>query len=175
MSKKKRNKKHNSELRAKRFFSNVRIWSWESTARTEDMRIAHGEAKLGMFWRDLDQKTVNSIVARPSNWVICARAVCRLRDDVWIETEIRSAKNIRVNDMADEFEKMRKEVLKAQKLCHVVDVGWIIQTFDKKDRIDDLIETVHIGPVTTERQEDWKISNEAYEQRAQQSREEQAA
>lgn len=165
MSKKKRNKKHNQVKRARRFFSNVRIWSWESTVVTDGARYAHGECKAGFVWRDLDQKTVNAIVKRNHNWVVCCRALCMSGGKTWVESEIRSARDIKVNELSDEFEKLRKEVLDAQRLDHVIDVGWIVQTFGEKDRIDDLIECAHLGPITKERAEAWAESNKTYETR----------
>ena len=165
MSKKKRTKKHDPNKRARRFFSNVRIWSWESTVASEGERFANAECKTGMIWRHLSQKHVNGIVARTHNWVVCCRALCRLKGDVWVESEIRSARNIRVNDLAEEFDRMRIEVLNSVQLAHVVDVGWIIQSFHENDRIDDLIEIAHQGEVTEERAKAWAKSNETYHTR----------
>lgn len=165
MSKKKRTKNHNQVKRAKRFFSNVRIWSWESTAVSEGERIAHAECKAGFIWRDLDQKTVNAIVKRNHNWVVCYRALCMSNGSVWVESEIRSVRDVKVNDLGEEFEKLRNEVLEGQRLSQVIDVGWIIQTFAEKDRIDGLIELAHQGPINKERADAWAKSNETYETR----------
>lgn len=162
MSNKPRKKKHNAFKRAQRLLSNTRIWSWESTAVTDVQRIAYGETKVGMFWRQLGQKQVKSIVARPQNWVICCRALCELNGDIWVESEFRSLRSVCVNDLYDEFESMRLDVIKAQRKDHIVDVGWIIQTFDKDDRIDSNLELYECGEVTEMRRNNWHLSVETY-------------
>jgi hypothetical protein len=169
MSKKRRTKKHNPDKRAQRMFSNVRLYSWESTAVTEGQRISHGEVKLGMAWKQLSQKEVNFLIQKNNNWVICCRALCKLEKDVWIETSMRSARDIKINDLSRVYDEMRDEVFQQTKKAHTYDVGWIIQSYHKNDRIDDNFELAYLGETSEKRREAWLKSDEGYQDRREES------
>ena len=154
--KKKRNKAHNPDKRAQRFFNNVKLWSWESMRDDEeDIRIAHGEAKVGAVWRQLDQKQVSDIANKTNHWAICCRALCKAGDNEWIETSIRSGKNLKVNDFAEIYDEMRSEVLDAVQMRHVYDCGWIVQSFNKNDQTDSGFELKNVGVASYERRMQW--------------------
>ncbi len=162
MSKKKRIKKHNPDKRAQRFFSNTRLWSWESTVIEHGERISHGEVKAGFAWKPLTQKEVNFLIKKNNNWAICCRALCKLGKDVWIETSLRSARDIKINELAEVYDVMRQEVLESVKKCHIIDIGWIVQSFHKADRIDDNFELAYQGDLSAERRANWLKSDETY-------------
>lgn len=169
MSNKIKKRKHNPDRRAQRFFSNTRLWSWESTVSSEGYRISHGEVKCGFLWKQLTQKDVNFLITKNNNWAVCCRAVCKSGADVWVETSLRSARDLKINELADVYDTLRLEVLEAVQSRHIIDIGWIVQSFHKKDRIDDGFELVELGELTEERREHWLKSNETYhERRAQQ-------
>lgn len=163
MSKKRRVKKHNPDKRAQRFFSNTRLWSWESTVVTEGQRISYGKVKLGAGWKYLSQKDVDYLIKKNNNWVICCRALCKLGAEVWVETSMRSARDIKINELAHVYDEMREEVFSQSKRCHTVDVGWIVQSFHKADRIDNEdFYLTDLGEVSDERQAAWAKSDETY-------------
>lgn len=162
MSNKKRTKKHNATKRARRFFNNVRVWSWESSVVHNGSRLVEARAKINMVWRALGQKQLDAILTHSNNWVVTCRALCELNNDVWIETESRSAKDVKVNELGDEFERMREAVLACVNIEHVVDVGWIIQSFNAIDRIDSDVELKHLGEVSELRRLNWHHSRDIY-------------
>ncbi len=153
---KKRRKQHNPDKRAQRFFNNVRLWSWESMRdEAEDIRIAHGEAKVGMVWRGLNQQQVTDLANKNNHWAICCRALCKAGDDEWVETSIRSGKNLKVNDFAEIYDQMRAEVMASVQERHVYDCGWIVQSFNQIDRTDSSFELKYLGEATYERRMQW--------------------
>lgn len=166
MSTKKRNKKHNPDKRAQRFFSNTRLWSWETMRDSKGQRLSHGEARCGFVWKPLSQREVDNLITRNNNWAVCCRALCHVNGSTWIESEIRSARDIKVNDFADLYDDLRNAVLSQVRLSHVVDVGWIVQSFGKFDRTDSNFELVYQGEITQERAERWAEQNKTYRQEA---------
>lgn len=131
-------------------------------------RISHGEARCGFVWKPLSQREVDNLIVRNNNWVICCRALCSNGSDTWIETEIRSARDIKINDFAFMYDDLRNEVLSAVQLRHVIDVGWIVHSFGKESRIDDGFELAYPLEVTEERQARWAALNETYHERREQ-------
>lgn len=168
LNKKQRRKGHNPNKRAQRFFSNTRLWSWESMVDESGMRISHGEARCGFAWKQLSQKEVDGLIVRNNNWVVCCRALCEVNGKEWIESEIRSARDIKINDLAFIYDELRESVLSSVQRCHVVDVGWIVHSFNKHDRIDDNFELAYPEYVTDERRAKWAKLNETYHDRRQQ-------
>ena len=163
---KKKRKQHNPNKRAQRFFSNTRLWSWESMIDQNGSRISHGEARCGFVWKPLSQKEVDSLIIRNNNWVICCRALCRTNDSVWIESEIRSARDIKVNDFSFMYDELRDSVLSQVQKRHVIDIGWIVHSFGKDDRIDSNFELAYQDtdlPLDV-RQKQWGILNETYKE-----------
>jgi len=152
--KKKRTKKHNPNIRAQRFFNNVRLWSWESMVEGGE-RISHGEARAGFIWKPLTQQQVDGLIKLNNNWAVCCRALCRVGNEVWVETSIRSARDIKINDFAFLYDQLRTEVFEAVQTRHVIDCGWIVQSFGKRDRIDDNFEMAYLGDATNYRRQLW--------------------
>lgn len=152
-------KQHNAFKRAQTAFSNVRLWSWESM-REEGTQIAHGMARIGYVWRDLDQQQVTGIIARSNNWVVICRALCELNGHQWIESEAMAARAVKVNDFEDLYADMRRGVMASVNRVQVQDVGWIIQSFGKEDKIDnDDLPLFQIGKASNERRERWLMTD----------------
>jgi len=154
-------KQHNAFKRAQTAFSNVRLWSWESM-REDGTQIAHGMARIGYVWRDLDQQQVTGIIAKPNNWVVICRALCELNGETCIEDERRSAQHLKVNDFEMIYREMRAGVLASaiEAGAQVQDVGWIIQSFGKADKIDnDDLPLFQIGKASQERRERWLMTD----------------
>lgn len=164
---KKKRKQHNPDKRAQRFFNNTRLWSWESMIDQSGSRISHGEARCGFVWKPLSQKEVDSLIRRNNNWVICCRALCVAGDKEWIESEIRSARDIKVNDFSFMYDELRDAVLSQVQKRHVIDVGWIVNSFGKNDRIDSNFELAYqkTDLLLEQRQKQWRILDETYKER----------
>lgn len=152
-------KHHNALKRCQQVFSNVRLWSWESM-REDGTQIAHGMARIGYVWRDLDQQQVSGIIARKNNWVIICRAFGMFNNDIIIDDERRSAEQVLVSDFEEEYRKMRAGALSGMNRAHVQDVGWIIQSFGTEDCIDrDDLLMFQLGKASPERRERWLITD----------------
>jgi len=146
--------------RALRIMGKVTLWSWESSAGLDGVRTSRGTARIMGIERDLSQKNVNLITTQQLNWAVCCRALCELNGDVWVESEIRSIRDINVNEMADQYERMREQVLSSVQKRHVVDLGWICQTFTKEDVVDTNFELKALGKVSETRKYDWNKAEE---------------
>lgn len=152
-------KHHNAFKRCQQVFSNVRLWSWESM-RENGQQTAYGMARVGFVWRDLNQQQVSNIVSHSNNWIIVCRALCRLGDDEWIESEMIAAHSMKVNDFQDEYRRMREGVLASVNRQHVVDVGWIVQSFKDIAKLDDeKMPLFEKGRVSEERRNQWLLTD----------------
>ena len=166
MSSKPRTKKHSSNKRINSTFSNVRLWSWESMIDKDKTTVSHGELRIGHVWREMAQKQVTDLAALPMNWSICCRALCSNPEDgsVWLETSLRTVRDIRVNALAELYAEMRKDVMDELKddglLDSVLDCGWIMRTFKNTDPIDSGYESQHVGEISPNRHKLWLFSQE---------------
>jgi len=154
-------KHHNAFKRCQQVFSNVRLWSWESM-REDGVQIAHGMARIGFVWRDLDQRQVSSIVDKSNNWAIICRALCRFPGDTddCIEQELISLPMVRVNDLQEQYRKMRAGVLASVNKRHVIDVGWIVQSYKDVTPVDDeYLPLFQKGRVSEERRNQWLLTD----------------
>ena len=149
-------KKNQHRLRAMRLMNNITLFSWESSEVIEGSRTCTALAKISHVTRQLNQKNVNLIATHRLNWVIVCRAICSVNNDAWIETEIRSVKDICVNELADEYDNMREAVLASVNSKQVVDLGWLAQSFDKNNPIDTNLELKHLGIVDSHRKAAWQ-------------------
>ena len=167
MSNKIRTKKpYNKQKAVDRFFSTVRLWSWESMIDDKKLQVSHGEVRVGHVWKPLSQKQVTELTLKPKNWSICCRALCRSKDgeEVWLQNSLKSVKAVKINDLSDAYGEMRKDVMGALKedgdIDSVIDCGWILRSFSNDDPIDKGFETEHMGQVTENRHKLWMYSQE---------------
>lgn len=152
-------KHHNAFKRCQNVFSNVRIWSWESE-RENGVQTAAGMARVGFVWRYLNQQQVSNIVSHSNNWIIVCRALCRLGDDEWIESEMIAAHAMKVNDFQNEYRRMREGVLASVNRKHVIDVGWIVQSFKDIAKLDDeSLPLFELGKVSEDRRSYWLLTD----------------
>lgn len=146
--------------RALRIMGKVTLWSWESSAGLDGVRTSIGTAKIMGIERDLSQKNVNLIIRQQLNWAVCCRALCELNGQVWVESELRSVRGININEIGEHYETMREQVLSSVQKRHVVDLGWICQTFTQKDVVDSNFELKSLGVVSETRKYDWNKAEE---------------
>lgn len=152
-------KHHNAYKRAQAVFSNVRLWSWESM-REDGTQIAHGMARVGFVWRDLSQSQVTGIINKTNNWIIICRALCCLNGQTWVESEAMAARAVKVNDFEALYADMRRGVMASVNRAQVQDVGWIIQSFGDKERIDDeSLPLFQLGKASDERRKNWMLTD----------------
>lgn len=151
-----RKKKIAAYKRARRMFGNTLLYSWESMCEPDGQRISHGESKVCGVWRQLTQPDVDVIISNPHNWAICCRALCTTGVGTWVESEIVSAHSLKINDLAEHYDVMRAAVLASVQEQHVCDVGWIVASFNDKDKIDTGFENKHLGTANDDRRTLWK-------------------
>lgn len=142
--------------RAKRLMQNITLYSWESSEILEGTRTSTAIARLMGIDRALNQKDVNLIVRQRLNWTIACRALCEVSGDTWVETEIVSANDFMINDLAEHYERMREQVLASVNTRTVCDLGWICRSFNKNNPIDTNFELKFLGRVTPERKSAWQ-------------------
>lgn len=153
----KKRKKHNPQKRAKRLSNNVRLWSWETSTDSDGTREAHAEAHNGFIWQPLMHEDVRTLIQMTNNWIVISRALCELNGEVWVEQEARSIKQSKIEEFEDIYQDMQMEVLKSVQTRHVIDCGWIIQSFGKTNRIDDeKLPLIYLGEISEERREIWR-------------------
>lgn len=140
--------------RAKRLFSKVTLVSWESS-EVSGARTSFGTVNLAGVKKPLSQKEVNLLCTYHLDWIVCCRALCELNGEVWVESEIRAVRGVKINELAQEYEAMREKVLESVQVRHIVDLGWICKTFTDKEQIDSCIELELLDPITEERKRDW--------------------
>lgn len=155
-----RRKRHNGNKRAQRFFGNTRIWTFEADRGTDDTQVAYAQTRTPRGWESMADDVANAVIRHRNNWMICVRALCMTpAGDEWVEDETRIVRNVALNDFDSLYLDLRDEVLKAQRLDHVVDLGWIAGTFTKEARDEDLV--LHkIGRSTEERRKVWRRVHE---------------
>ena len=158
-TRKPRRKRHNPHKRARQFFGNTRIWTWEADRGADDSQLATAQARTARGWETLTGRVAQAVTEYPNNWIICVRALCATATDTWVEDETRIVRDVALSDFSGLYMELRKEVLSAQRLDQVVDVGWIAGTFTKEARDHELV--MHgLGTVTESRQAVWRRVNE---------------
>lgn len=131
-------KSHNPHKRAQRFFGRSRVWSWESDIDADGTRIAYAESFHGLGWVPLSPDVTAHLVRRPQNWIVCCRAACLAPDGTeWIETEIRQARSLALNELEELYREMHAAVLACVHPAHIIDVGWIAHTWRDNTLLDD--------------------------------------
>ena len=162
-TKKRRVKRHNPNRRAQRFFGNVVIFTWEADLCPETgMQQAVAQAKTPRGWEALGPDTTQSITRYRNNWIVTVRAFCRnVSGNEWVEEEVRIIENQALSEFQDLYHELRAEVLSAQRLDQVVDVGWIAGTY-LKNADDERLSLWGLGHYSPERQATFRQVNEQY-------------
>ena len=149
--KKKRNKKYKPKSPL------VRLYSWESE-RTASDEFVNAMVKMSFGWIDVDGKMSFNLTKQSRNWTLILRTILWYPDgNVDIKTAVTHERGVKLDDLEELSKKMRCEVIKTSKLEHIVDIGWIAQTFDKTPNIGELDE-YDMGEITEERQMLWNAS-----------------
>lgn len=153
----KKRKHNNPHKRGQRFFGRSRLWSWESELDADRTRIAYAEGRFGAGWVSIPPDVVRALVARPQNWIVCCRALCQQGDgDEWLETEIAEVRDLQLNNLEPIYADMRKGVLASVHPAHVIDVGWIAQTWRNASQTDsDRWYLAHTGQSAEIRRKAW--------------------
>lgn len=145
-------------LRAQRFFGRTRIHTWESSWGSDGSRTAFAQTRTIRGWEDLEQDIAEGVIRYPNNWMICCRALCRTPSgSEWVEHDIRSVRSVSLECFKGLYKELRESVLAEVRTDHVVDMGWICQTW-----LEDRLDTDHewylhdIGTYSADRQQAWR-------------------
>lgn len=118
-------RKHDPNKRAQNFFKGCRLWSWESE-HENGHPISHGVTRRGFLWANLTQKQVDGIVAMQNSWILCVRSAMRWPDGtIATQQETVIVPNVKINELAEHYEKMRESVYQASVQSALFDMGWI--------------------------------------------------
>ena len=99
-----------------------------------------------------------NVINMPRNWTLILRVILWYPDgNVDIQTAIAHKHNVNLNTLEEESKVMRAEIIKHAKMEHIVDIGWLAETFDKTPR-DTGQDMVDLGEITEERQQLWNFS-----------------
>lgn len=157
-----RTKKHNPHQRANSFFRDrARVWTWEADRGPEDCQVVYAQKHMGTFWRDLNPGVVRNVLAYPQHWAVCIRALCWTGEgDHWVEEVTLVVKDTPLVALEDVYLRYREEVLAAVQLRHVYDLGWLAQTYGKRNPADDdRWPLIHLGALSDERRAIWQRVN----------------
>lgn len=147
--------------RASRLLGDLTFWSWESSTVTDGTRTCTAIGKVMGVQRNLDQSAVNTAVQQRLNWVVVCRALCEVNGEVWVESEIRSVRDLKLNDIGEHYEAMRDGVIASVNTRSIVDIGWLCQSFTKTDKVDTNLDLLYLGEVTQQRREAWRQHEES--------------
>lgn len=137
----------------------LRSWRWESDFDPETfVSIGNVHVRKGMFWSAADQEDLDDLITKSHRLVVCIRAVCMNGSDSWeITSELRPAIAVKVPELEKLYFDLRKELLEDVQKRHIVDVGWIIQTYTQPKQIEnDRWWRYAMGAASKERQELWR-------------------
>lgn len=135
-----------------------RGYRWESDFNESFESMGYLEIKKGFFWEAPEMNDLREYIDRKHNLAICVRAICMNETDEWgISEQYYPDKPCKI----DEFEKYyfdnRKAMLDQIQKQHIVDVGWVIQTYSKFNQVDnDKWWQIGSAKATKERQQLWR-------------------
>ena len=157
-------KRHNPHQRARDFFnSRTRVWTWEADRSPNDDQILYAQKHMGTFWRDLAPDVLRRVLTVPHNWSVCVRALCWTgQGEHWVEDVTLIVRDTPLQALEGVYLRYRQEVLDAVQRRHVYDLGWLAQTYDRRNPADDpQWPLTHKGDLTLERQNIWQRVNQA--------------
>lgn len=161
-SAKSKRKTYNPDKRAQRFFSNTRLWSWESDLdRETSTRISYGEVRYANVWRPLNTRQVQELITRVNNWVVLYRALCWFEG--WAQPEVvhtsYTMKNVAIKDFKGIHDQLKEETLEKVQTRHIVDAGWLVQSFGRMPRTDDpKLPLVGLPEASEEHRTAWRLA-----------------
>lgn len=155
------------------FAGNVRMWRWESVhdpqEKQDNIHYVNMEVRKSPMMKNyIRQRTslIPQMANYPMDWMLCCRALCKSNNDVWVETEMVSFKNMALTSFSDHYFDMRDKVLDAVQRRHIIDLGWIAHTTNKKTTsLDSNWELYALGEPTEERQMLWNYSEKLVKDR----------
>lgn len=136
-----------------------RLWRWESEFDPVSLvSIGNIEKKLAFAWIAATWADLERATDKSHKLAVCIRVVCMNDTDTWeTSKELRPSGNVKISDVEEVYFQERKELVEEQNKAHIVDVGWVIQTYSNPNQIDN-DKWWRVGSVkaTKERQQLWR-------------------
>ena len=155
-------KAYDKNKRAQRFFSNTRLWSWESRIEPDGSPTSHAEVKRGAIWQPLSQNQVDGIRKNNNNWTVCYRILTQYDDgEVRLHSEFDSFRNSKIIDLGVTVGKFRQSLLSKIQKRHILDAGWLAQSFLSDPRDNEGFENYDLDDATDERKMLWNYGQES--------------
>lgn len=147
-----------------------RLWRWESEFDPVTLdSLGNIEKKLAFAWVAATWNDLARAVKNNHRLAVCIRVVCMNdREDWEVSKELRPDNVMRVPELEEFYFQERLDLVKSQNKAHIVDVGWVIQTYSNPNQIDN-DKWWRVGSVkaTKERQQLWRYyHNKVKEQKA---------
>lgn len=136
-----------------------RLWRWESEFSLETFdSLGNIEKKLAFAWISATWADLERAITHQHKYAICIRALCMNDEASWeITKELRPEGKLKVSDMEEMYFEERIELLNDVQKAHIVDAGWVIQTYSDPRQIEnDKWWRVGMPAATKERQQLWR-------------------
>ena len=157
----KKRKAYDPNKRAQRFFSNTRLWSWESRLDKNGEATSHAEVRRGGMWQQLNQNQVDGVRKHSNNWTVCYRFLMMYDDgEVRLHSEFGSFRNTKLIDLSTTVGKFRQSLLSKIQRRHILDSGWLAQSFLSDPRDNEGFENHDLDGATEERRMLWSYAQE---------------
>lgn len=142
-----------------------RFWTWESEFNPQtgdsdgNLRI-----KRSIVWDLVTALEVHNFKNMSHKLAICIRIECMNVSAAWgIPTVFYPAELIKISEMEDFYKEQRKQLLEQVQYRHIVDVGWVLQTYSNRNQVEnDTWWQVGDKPITEERQQLWRYYHNTF-------------
>jgi len=136
-----------------------RSWHWESEfdLKTEES-LSNLQTKKGFAWVEADWNDLDHLYHKKHMLAVCIRAQLMNETEEWaISTIILPDSPVRVPELEEFYRKHRDELLSEVQRRHIVDVGFVIQTYSNFNQVNN-DKWWQVGSIkaTKERQELWR-------------------
>jgi len=109
-----------------------RAWRWESEHTGADS-VGHIRIQRGLIWTMPDHRELAVFIQRKHLFAVCIRATMMHDDDIWeLTSQLYPDAPLLINDFEEVYQEQRRELLSGAQTQHIVDVGWVIQTYPLK-------------------------------------------
>lgn len=115
-----------------------RSWRWESEFDEKTLEsLGNIQTKKGIVWTASDWNDLADFTNKKHRFAVCIRAVCMNDSEEWGVSElIYPDQQIKIEELEDFYFEHRKALLEDVQTRHIVDVGWVIQTYSNFNQVD---------------------------------------
>lgn len=136
-----------------------RSWRWESEFDEKTFEsIGNIQTRKGIVWTASTWNDLADFTNKKHLFAVCIRAVCMNESEEWgVSSIIYPDQKIKIAELEDFYFDYRKALLSEVQTRHIVDVGWVIQTYANRNTVEgDKWWQVGSIKASKERQELWR-------------------